>query len=190
MAYPNNLAEYHIVLSAEDEADLDAKLDVFQAFSKLCQHDRELLDALLALNVTSSSQLANYIQGVCCDQQVYIVSNLLAGKSKRFYSANGLWTIGRDPRQSDIAISDKRLSRCHAALHYDLDQGFVLSDLKSTNGTYVNGEKLKKTYPLHDGDRIRIGGSLFYFFTCETDGNRANATIDVVNDKEGEETLH
>lgn len=191
MAYPNNLAEYRMMLSAEDEADAESKLGLFQAFSKLYEHDRELLNDMLAVDVNSPLQLAYYVQGMICEQQTYIISNLATGKSKSFYSKDGLWTIGRDPRQSDIAVSDKRLSRCHAALQYSAEQGFIVSDLESTNGTYVNGEKLKRVYSLRDGDRIRIGSSLFHFFYCGSPTSQSEPVADEsVNNPEGERTLH
>lgn len=169
MVYPNNLAEYRMMFSAGDDAEVESKLGLFHAFSKLYEHNRKLLDDMLAADVNTQLPVANYIQSMICEQQVYIVSNLATGKSKNFYSKDRLWTIGRDPRHSDIAIPDKRLSRCHAALQYSSEQGFILSDLESTNGTYVNGEKLQRVYALRDGDRIRIGGSLFHFYQCGTD---------------------
>ncbi|MEM9806763.1 MAG: FHA domain-containing protein [Cyanobacteria bacterium P01_D01_bin.56] len=191
MAYPNNLAEYHMMLSDEDEVDSPAKLGLFQAFSKLYEHDRELLDSMLALDANAPVALATYIQGLVCDGQIYLVSNLATGKSARIDSADRLWTIGRDPRQSDITVSDKRLSRCHAALQYSAEQeSFILSDLESTNGTYVNGEKLKRVYALRDGDRIRIGSSLFHFFTCITEPSAEEVAMDDTDSSEDKRTLH
>ncbi len=188
MAYPNNLAEYHMMVSAEDEAETESKLGLFQAFSKLYEHDRKLLDDLLAIDFNVQLPIASYIQSVICNQQVHIISNLATGKSKSFYSSDDLWTIGRDPRQSDIAVPDKRLSRCHVALRYSPGQGFVLSDLESTNGTYVNGEKLKRVYTLRDGDRIRIGSSLFHFFSNSDRGKSESFAI--TDDAADGKTLH
>lgn len=192
MAYPNNLAEYRMMLSAESETDSMSKLGLFQAFSRLYEHDRELLDDILAIDTNAQLPVANYIQSMVCEQQVYIVSNLVTGKSKRFCSTDSLWTIGRDPRQSDIAIPDKRLSRCHAALQYSPAQGFVLSDLESTNGTYVNGNKLQRVYALRDGDRIRVGSSLFYFFNCGADTSHGDTSANAIDSTEGggKTTIH
>ena len=192
MAYPNNLAEYREIFSAEDEAAVESKLGLFQSFSKLYEHNRELLDDVITAHINGLSHIANYIQGMIDDQQAYIISNLATGKSKSLHSTDGLWTIGRDPRQSDIAVQDKRLSRCHAAVQYSQEQGFVISDLESTNGTYVNGEKLQRVYALRDGDRIRIGSSLFYFFLASGSDSRQPDTINdsVDNYTEDGRTLH
>ena len=190
MVYPNNLAEYRMMFSAGDEAEIESKLGLLQAFSQLYDNDRKLLDDMLATESNGQLPTANYIQSMICEQQIYIISNLATGKSQRFYSPDGLWTIGRDPRQSDIAVPDKRLSRCHAALQYSPEQGFILSDLESTNGTYVNGENLKRVYALRDGDRIRIGSSLFHFFQCDTDKAQTQSLEDSSSSTEGGRTLH
>ncbi len=191
MAYPKNLAEYRMTFSGEDEDNAKAKLGLFTAFSKLYEHDRELLDDMLAINAHPAVQISHYIQGIIDEQLVYIISNLATGASKRFYSKDGLWTIGRDPRQSDIAIADRRLSRCHAALQYIAKQGFIISDLESTNGTYVNGEKLQRVYALRDGDRIRIGSSLFHFFQCSNQADPIEPAYSPIgDDANGDRTLH
>jgi FHA domain-containing protein len=63
---------------------------------------------------------------------------------------------------ADIVLEDSFSSTRHARL---IPQGdaIVLEDLGSTNGTYLNEEPLSGPQPLHDGDRIKIGGSEFTF---------------------------
>jgi FHA domain len=64
--------------------------------------------------------------------------------------------------QADIRLEDTFASSQHARLapHGEV---MVLEDLGSTNGTYLNEEPLRGPQPLHAGDRIRIGDSLFTF---------------------------
>jgi hypothetical protein len=64
--------------------------------------------------------------------------------------------------QADIVLEDSFASSRHARLvpHGDV---IVLEDLGSTNGTYLNDEPLRGPQPLHAGDRIRIGDSVFTF---------------------------
>ncbi len=64
-------------------------------------------------------------------------------------------TIGRESR-SDIVIKDINVSRSHAEIRLDEFGTWVIDDLESTNGTYVNG-RLVKSSPLKDADRITIG---------------------------------
>ena len=66
----------------------------------------------------------------------------------------GLQKIGRDPR-CDIHLDDTETSRSHAQILWD-KEGVLLRDLKSSNGTMVNGEPIVEKI-LKNGDRIRIG---------------------------------
>ncbi len=71
----------------------------------------------------------------------------------------GRMSIGRSPTQ-DITVPDKSASRSHAEIYFDENLGSVtLTDLGSTNGTYVNRERLTVARRLYDGDVIRIGAS-------------------------------
>jgi hypothetical protein len=64
--------------------------------------------------------------------------------------------IGRDPG-NDVILRDPKVSRHHAEIIFE--KGFfVLRDLSSANGTYVNGRKIHVA-PLTDGAEIRLGNS-------------------------------
>jgi len=68
--------------------------------------------------------------------------------------------IGRD-QGNDIIIDDKKSSREHAKLKME-DGKFVLYDLASSNGTYVNGVKIQNQ-SIMDSDEIQIGDSVLVF---------------------------
>jgi pSer/pThr/pTyr-binding forkhead associated (FHA) protein len=106
------------------------------------------------------------VTGIIQGQQVYLVTNLVEGKTQTLIQPQGIWTIGRD-RQLAITISDRRLSRRHAAIQYIHKQGFYLVDLNSTNGSFINGEPVNGRLPLKDGDRIRLGSVAFTFLLCD-----------------------
>ena len=55
-----------------------------------------------------------------------------------------------------VIVNDSNVSRRHAQIHRS-GSGFVISDLGSTNGTYVNGERLIADHRLADGDIVSIG---------------------------------
>jgi FhaA, N-terminal domain/FHA domain len=69
-------------------------------------------------------------------------------------------TIGRLP-ECDVVVDDAGASRQHAEVRRT-DDGFVLSDLGSTNGTLVNGSPIRE-HLLEDGDRITIGETVLEF---------------------------
>ncbi|MGQ9528953.1 MAG: FhaA domain-containing protein [Chloroflexus sp.] len=64
-------------------------------------------------------------------------------------------TIGRG-LDNDIILEDTRVSRKHAQLRYR-QRRFWLTDLGSTNGTFVNGERISER-ALRDGDVVSMGG--------------------------------
>ncbi|HEX4923686.1 MAG TPA: sigma 54-interacting transcriptional regulator [Bdellovibrionales bacterium] len=63
-------------------------------------------------------------------------------------------TIGRDP-QNQVQLHDPFASMRHARIERKVD-GFLLRDLRSRNGTYLNGSRVMEAQ-LMPGDRIRIG---------------------------------
>ena len=74
-------------------------------------------------------------------------------------------TIGRVPG-SDILMTDSQSSGRHAEIRPE-GQGYSIVDLGSTNGTFVNEQKLtpQAARSLRSGDRIRIGKTIFTFET-------------------------
>jgi pSer/pThr/pTyr-binding forkhead associated (FHA) protein len=71
-------------------------------------------------------------------------------------------TLGRG--DVEIVLEDPFASSRHARLERQ-GGSVVLEDLGSTNGTYLNEELLSGPQPLHAGDRVRIGDSVFSFQT-------------------------
>ncbi|MCB0327886.1 MAG: GGDEF domain-containing protein, partial [Bdellovibrionales bacterium] len=70
-------------------------------------------------------------------------------------------SVGRNS-DCDIFVDDDDVSRTHALINIK-SEGVYISDLGSTNGTLVNGEKIT-THLLQDGDRIQIGNLLVLKF--------------------------
>ena len=64
--------------------------------------------------------------------------------------------IGRDADQADICLPDVRVSRLHAAIERTGPYA-TITDLKSANRTFVNGEPITKPTVLTDGSRVQIG---------------------------------
>ena len=63
-------------------------------------------------------------------------------------------TIGRSPH-SDLFLDDVTVSRHHARVIRD-DDGYLVEDLNSLNGTYVNRKRIER-HRLSDGDELQIG---------------------------------
>ena len=69
-----------------------------------------------------------------------------------------------------IRLGDTEASRQHAEIIRKPDGSFVIRDLKSRNGTFVNGEQLgpEKEHPLSGGEQIQIGRTVFLFQIAAT----------------------
>ena len=65
-------------------------------------------------------------------------------------------TIGRAPGCSVPLADDTYVSQLHARIYIRDGKPFV-EDLGSTNGTFLNRDRLSKTMPLHRGDKLQIG---------------------------------
>ncbi|MBU1662896.1 MAG: FHA domain-containing protein [Chloroflexi bacterium] len=78
---------------------------------------------------------------------------------------NAVTRMGRAV-ENEIVILDKRSSREHALIRRD-GRKVLLEDLGSTNGTYLNGERLQQAVQLRDGDQIKVGDVAFVFHDPE-----------------------
>ena len=66
--------------------------------------------------------------------------------------------IGRSA-DCQLILDDDYVSTRHAALHRT-DTGYVVEDLGSTNGTYLNNERVTGRTPITPSDTLRIGRTL------------------------------
>lgn len=80
-------------------------------------------------------------------------------------SIGKIFRIGRDP-SLELAIDDLKASRVHVEIEAK-DGGFLLRDLRSKNGTLVNGERIVSS-ALKEGDQIQIGETRLQFSMQES----------------------
>ena len=70
-----------------------------------------------------------------------------------------LMVIGRE--DGDIATRDPEVSRRHASLEVRRDGSVLLQDLQSTNGTFLNGQRIEDTVVVSNRDEFTCGNSTF-----------------------------
>ncbi len=89
------------------------------------------------------------------------VMNPLAASSEDQLKVSGApVVIGHDPK-SDYVLPDDSVSRRHAQIT-PTKTGFIIEDLNSSNGTYVDGVPIVSCV-LHGGDSVQVGKNLFLF---------------------------
>lgn len=91
----------------------------------------------------------------------------------------GMTVIGRAP-SCNLTIDDALLSREHAAISVGGER-VIARDLGSRNGTYVNGVRIEDDVELHDGDRIKIGGTEVVFSRVVKSRRSSATTAAVAN---------
>jgi adenylate cyclase len=96
---------------------------------------------------------------------------IMEHQAKREVVLSGFNTIGRDSSNS-IQIRDRLVSKEHCRIRLNLDQGFMIKDLGSSNGTFVNQVQLQGEWVLNDGDAINIGATLLTFVAEDLDAQR------------------
>jgi len=80
-----------------------------------------------------------------------------------FPLAGDIVVLGRE-ENVDIPIHDPEVSRRHARISWQAGR-YILEDLNSTNGTYLNGVQITIPQPLQPGDQIGMGQTMLVFQT-------------------------
>jgi DNA-binding winged helix-turn-helix (wHTH) protein len=97
----------------------------------------------------------------------------LISKTRHVALREGDNVIGRDP-SGDVWLDGRGVSRRHAKITVRGDTA-TIEDLKSKNGTWVNGHRLLGAEPLKDGDQLKLG-SVRITFRVWTDGGSTETT--------------
>jgi len=81
--------------------------------------------------------------------------------------AGNSYIIGTDPNACDIVFHDTSVSRQHTRITVNSDDTLLVEDLKSRNGTLVDGERLQGKSPLPSNTLVALGTSSFVIFDRE-----------------------
>ena len=87
-----------------------------------------------------------------------------AQRGTEFVIASDLYRVGKAP-ENDLQLDDETVSRVHFEIVRDA-KGYLVRDMKSTNGTFLDGAEVKEAY-LRSGSVIRIGSSELKFTPFE-----------------------
>jgi hypothetical protein len=82
--------------------------------------------------------------------------------------------IGRDGTRCEVVLEDPAVSELHARIKHEESQ-FILHDLGSRNGTFVNGEQVYR-HQLSDKDRLQLGETQLIFIEVQEEETQATPT--------------
>lgn len=111
-------------------------------------------------NSSNSSDSSNSSNGA--ETRFVVERSEVLEQRTRFKIKSGITTIGRAPGSDIVLKSDDFASSSHARLTRHAGLLYV-EDTQSTNGTYVNDEKIVGATPLHQGDQVTVGSTTFRY---------------------------
>ena len=106
---------------------------------------------------------------------LFVIQGFNKGARYDLAAHEGAMTIGREAGNL-VRLDDNEVSRRHAEIRR-VGQGFVVGDLKSSNGTYLNNRKVERA-ELSSGDQIQIGRTILVY--SKDDDLPAQGTVDIV----------
>lgn len=106
---------------------------------------------------------------------LFVIQGFNKGARYDLAAHEGAVTIGRESGNL-IRLDDNEVSRRHAEIRR-VGQGFVVGDLKSSNGTYLNNRKVERA-ELSSGDQIQIGRTVLVY--SKDDAIPSAGTVDIV----------
>lgn len=133
-----------------------------------CNHDLEQVTTIIEplLNPAARCSVAtHYIQAIATERTSFLATNLTPDPDLQITDLSSSWLVGRSSSCA-ISILDSSVSRCHAVISYCPENGFYLTDVGSSNGTFLNCRRLPtlERVSLHDGDLIQFGNIRIEFF--------------------------
>ncbi|MBN8555489.1 MAG: GGDEF domain-containing protein [Deltaproteobacteria bacterium] len=82
-----------------------------------------------------------------------------------FLETKDVWILGRST-DSDITLHDASVSRNHCKIKYQAPHTWIAEDLKSSNGTWHNGDRIQKV-ELKSGDKLQLGTNIILKFVLQ-----------------------
>jgi len=107
---------------------------------------------------------------------LFVIQGRNRGTRFELHANQGAISIGREAGNA-IQVDDNEVSRRHAEIRR-VGEAFVLGDLKSSNGTFVNDLRIERS-ELASGDRLRVGRTILVF-AKDGDDPALFASVDIV----------
>jgi len=115
----------------------------------------EITAALAAVALLAARPRVRAAAEIGAISPMQIELNILERGAPRTYRGRTPFELGRD-RSADIFMHDPEVSRRHA--RFDSLQGVAyVDDLKSSNGTFLNGRRVTEAIEIREGDEIDVG---------------------------------
>ena len=110
-------------------------------------------------DVKTGGQARNNSSGIRCGIEVIQTGVNSTLEQGSVVPIRGIITLGRKP-ENTIVLTEPFVSGNHAKI-YAKNNNLYVEDLNSTNGVYVNNERIQEKYKLVADDEVKIGSAIF-----------------------------
>lgn len=124
--------------------------------------------AISGLNQTTSAEEQEAIQALPSGSALLVVRRG-PNAGARFLLDTNTTEVGRHP-DADIFLDDVTVSRRHAQFLRD-GKTFIVRDLSSMNGTYLDGIRIDSEHPVRHGHEVQIGKFRLTFYASPLDSS-------------------
>jgi len=115
----------------------------------------EITTALAAVALLAARPRIRAAAEIGALSPVEVEIDVLERGARRAHRARTPFEVGRDPT-AELVLQDAEVSRRHA--RFESQQGIVyVDDLKSSNGTFLNGRRVNEAIEVRSGDEIDVG---------------------------------
>ncbi|HTX58535.1 MAG TPA: FHA domain-containing protein [Verrucomicrobiae bacterium] len=124
----------------------------------------EIAAALFAVAIFAARPRVRVAADVGRLQPMRVALDVLERGARRSYEGRPPFEVGR-ASGNDLVLADPEVSRSHA--RFDARNGVVyVGDLRSSNGTYLNGRRVSEAIEIRAGDRIDVGTTRLVVREC------------------------
>lgn len=131
------------------------------SFEKFDKEEREAAVNVTLPDLKVKELLSEPETKAVSEKEIFIVGFSVNGKNKEIelkFDLGERKSVGRT-KENDLMIEDTSISKVHAAFVFNSQSQLVLADTGSTNGTFINGQRIAygRAFPVNDGDALKFG---------------------------------
>ncbi|HLM03040.1 MAG TPA: FHA domain-containing protein [Pyrinomonadaceae bacterium] len=138
----------------------------FEKFGEQTDEEEEILKVTMP-NINLQNIVINPEPEPEPEPEKFLAAFKIAGKEKTIelaFKTNQRRNVGRT-KENDLTIDDPSVSKIHASLVLNAENQLMVADTGSTNGTFVNEQRIAygKAMTVNDGDRVKFGTVEVFF---------------------------
>ncbi len=131
------------------------------SFEKFDEEEREVGVNVTLPDLKVKDLIPTQEKGIEPEKEVFVVVFSINEKQKEIELKFGLGerkSVGRT-KENDLMLEDSSISKIHAAFVFNSLSQLMLADTGSTNGTFINGERIAygRAFNVNDGDSLKFG---------------------------------